>query len=84
MRHLAIAVLLLAGCQSVPDPPKTVYVTVEKIVPVPAELTRDCAIYQIKQQTYGEAVAAANKRLASLEECNARMKQIRKLGEPSP
>lgn len=85
MRCLALilAVLALTACGNVrPDPPvvpKIVHVTVEKIVPVPARLTAPCEVYQIKAQTYGEAVAAANKRKASLDACNLRMAEIRAL-----
>lgn len=87
MRTLALtlAVLALTACGPVrPDPPvvpKIVRVTVEKIVPVPASLTAPCEVYQVKAQTYGQAVEAANKRKASLEACNVRMAEIRALGQ---
>lgn len=81
---LILASLLLVGCGPTrPDPPvvpKVVYVAVEKIVPVPEKLTEPCDVYQVKAQTYGEAVAAANKRKASLEACNKQLAEIRALG----
>lgn len=76
-----ILALLLAGCQTCPESPapEKVYITVEKLVGVPDELTRPCDVYQVKASTYGEAIKAANHRKAALEECNARLKQIRGL-----
>ena len=75
--------MALAGCASrQPVLPKTVYVTVEKLVPVPAELTAPCDEVEKRGNTYGEAVRLANARLASLKACNAEKAEIRKLGEP--
>ncbi len=76
--------LTLAACQSddglqVPDPPSIVRVPVEKIVAVPAELTADCGNEEPREQSYGEALRLANARAAYLEECTARMRQIRNL-----
>ncbi|MGQ4661330.1 Rz1-like lysis system protein LysC [Lysobacter sp. F6437] len=78
---LILALLALTACQTCPEPPlpEKVYITVEKLVEVPEELTRPCDVYQVKASTYGEAIIAANKRKASLEACNARLKQIRGL-----
>lgn len=85
MRTVAlILVFALTGCKTAPHvvkAPEIVKVQVREIVPVPDELTKLCAIYEVKESTYGEAVTAANKRKASLEECNARMKKIRELGK---
>lgn len=86
MRRPALIVLVillaLAGCQSCPVvPPKVVHVTVEKIVPVPAELTADCDPVPKRDNSLGEAVRLANSRGASLAECNGRMARIRALGE---
>ena len=77
---MILVAALLAGCQTCPEiVPEKVYITVEKIVAVPAELTAPCDVYQVKASTYGEAILAANKRKAALEACNDRMKQIRSL-----
>lgn len=73
-------VLVLVGCQA--TLPKVVRVPVVQIVPVPAELSAGCEIYQATQQTVGEAVRAANLRFASLQECNARLEKIRALNAP--
>lgn len=83
MRGASLILLLaLAGCQTCPDVmPEKVYITVEKIVPVPAELAKDCEGYTVKANTYGEAIKAANARKAALEECTARMRRIRGLGQ---
>ena len=75
-----ILLALLAGCQTCPDVvPEKVYITVEKMVPVPAELAKDCDLPAKRGNTYGEAIRLANARKAALEECNARMRQIRGL-----
>lgn len=85
MRCLALiaAALALAACQTTKPPvvPQIVRIPVETIVPVPAKLSAPCEVYQVKAQTYGEAIEAANKRLASLVECNKRMAEIRALGK---
>lgn len=81
-----IAVLLVAavtGCQSrAPKPPQVVEKIIEKIVPVPAKLSAPCDLVARRDNTVGEAVRLANARLASLEECNKRMTEIRALGQP--
>jgi hypothetical protein len=61
--------------------PKEAIVVVEKIVPVPTALTKPCDEVKKQDDTFGEAVRLANARKASLAECNARMAEIRKLGE---
>ncbi len=82
MRCAAIAlVLALAGCKTTPEAPEIVYVTVEKIVPVPAELTRPCDLVEKQGNSYGEAIRLANARLESLKLCNADKAEIRGLGE---
>lgn len=83
MRILAVAaVLALAGCQTTPDlpqPPKVVEVVVEKIIPVPSQLTEPCNRPQNQGNTVAEAVRLANEREAALAECSARMARIRSL-----
>lgn len=80
MRGLAMtACLALTACAT--QPPKVVTVVVEKIVPVPVELTKPCPVYRAKRQTVGEAITGHNINAARLEECDARMKQIRELGQ---
>lgn len=85
MRHLALtiaAAVALTGCGPVkPNIPETVYVTVEKIVPVPESLTRPCDEVARRDSTVGEAVRLANARLASLQQCNADKAEIRGLTE---
>lgn len=78
---LAIAASLLAGCQSLPPPVEKVTVTVEKIVPVPEDLSRDCDVPVKKANTYGELKRLRGADLAALEECNGRMAKIRSLGQ---
>lgn len=78
-----IACLVLAGCATrapVPKLPEVVRVPVVKIVPVPAELAAPCQVVDKRDNSVGEAVRLANARRAALEECDARMAEIRKLG----
>lgn len=76
-----LLVLLLGGCQSTgPKSPDVVYVTVEKIVPVPAALTEPCLIGEPVDQTYQSAKDLALERREYLVECDGRMTRIRNLG----
>lgn len=82
MRHPALiflVVISLTGCASRPVVPKVVRVQVPTYVALPANLTKDCDVYQVRGQTVGEAVVAANKRKAALDACNERLKAIRGL-----
>lgn len=88
-RTAGVIALVLAGCGPTrPDPPpqvRTVTVTVERTVKVPAPLTRDCDEVPKQGNDYAEAKRLANARKASLDECTGRMREIRKLGEaPTP
>lgn len=79
-----IACLALAGCASapaLPKLPKIVRMPVVKIVPVPTELSAPCQVVAKRGNSVGEAVRLANARQAALEECDARMAEIRKLGQ---
>lgn len=83
MRCAAIALaLVLAGCETTPDAPEVVYVTVEKIVPVPEGLTAPCDLVEKQGNSYGEAIRLANARLESLKRCNADKADIRGLVKP--
>ncbi|WP_167285217.1 Rz1-like lysis system protein LysC [Marilutibacter alkalisoli] len=76
--------LVLAACRGTcPDikPPEIVEVVVERYVPLPADLTRPCGDTAKRNNTVSEAVRLANARKADRDECNARMTQIRELGE---
>lgn len=78
-----IAFLLMVGCATrapLPKLPEIVRVPVVKIVPVPAELSAPCQAIAKRDNSIGEAVRLANGRQAALEECDARMTEIRKLG----
>lgn len=81
-RHavLGLAVLVLAGCQSAPvqpQLPKTVYVEVDKFVPLDASLLQDCPIEKPQSRMVSEAVRVANARKLSLERCNEDKAAIR-------
>ena len=74
--------LALAGCHSIPQPiqpPKVVEVVVEKLVPVPEELTKDCGNTAKQNNSVAEAVRLANTRDELLKECTSRMRRIRSL-----
>ena len=79
---LALAILLIAGCGTLPPPVETVPVTVEKIVPVPEDLTNPCDSVPKHGDSYGEMKRVVNARAESLKECNGRMDKIRALGKP--
>ena len=80
----AVALLLLAGCQSAPERivvPEVVHVTVPKYITPPAELTRPCPVAELQGRTVADVVEAANARKVALEQCNEQLRQIRNLGE---
>lgn len=81
MRHASVmlAIVALTGCATRPVVPQVVKVPVVQVVAVPEELTRDCDQVPKKRDSYGEAVRLANARLESIQECTARMRQIRAL-----
>ena len=87
MKTSLLLILLLSGCQTIPDMPKApeiVRVEVLKYVPVPAELTGDCKNSAVQEQTYSEAKRLALVRGEYLDECTQRMRKIRSLKEPTP
>lgn len=92
-RHVVlIAVLvMLAGCQTAPvqpQLPKTVYVEVDKFVPIDASLLQPCPIEQPQSRLVSEAVRVANARKLALQKCNADKAAIRAAqpaaGQPPP
>lgn len=82
MRAVALIPFLLllcafGSCQQRPaPPPKIVEVVVEKIVDVPAALTKRVPVYEVKANTVAEAVKAANLRKEGQMQCNAKLEQI--------
>jgi hypothetical protein len=83
MRSLALILALgLSACASRPAvilPPKVVQVPVIQLAPVPAPLTEPCDTVPKRANTVSEAARLANARLASIQECNKRLRQIREL-----
>lgn len=82
IRHalLIAALLVLAGCQSAPvqpQLPKTVYIEVDKFVPLDASLLQDCPIEQPQSRQVSEAVRVANARKLALQRCNEDKAAIR-------
>lgn len=77
---LIAALLVLAGCQTAPvqpQLPKTVYVEVDKFVPLDPTLLDDCPIAEPTNRSVHEAVAVANARKLALQKCNADKRAIR-------
>jgi len=80
---LALTLLALAGCAHEPERPKlpeVVHVTVEKLVPVDARLTKPCPAKRAESRTVEAVVAAYNANLVTLQDCDSRMGEIRSLG----
>ena len=87
MRAAALTLLVLAGCQTMPDlppPPKVVEVVVQKTVNWPKELRTLCDTHPKQDQTVGEAVRLANSRLASVVLCNCKILRGTQLTEKLP
>jgi len=78
-----IALALLAGCAHEPEKPRmpeVVHVTVERLVPIDPRLTRPCPAKRADSRTVEAVVAAYNANIATLEDCDGRMSEIRALG----
>lgn len=76
--------LVLAGCaheRERPKLPEVVHITVEKLVPVDARLTKPCPAKRATSRTVEAVVAAYNANLIVLQDCDNRMGEIRSLGE---
>lgn len=90
MRRHSVAVILAAAlplcgfgsCSSSPKPvmPKAVYVTIEKSVAPPPELTELCRIARARDRTVEQVVSAYNANILSLQQCNKQLSEIRQLG----
>lgn len=85
---LALTLLLpLCGfgtCSKKPEQPKlpeVVRVTVEKLVPVDARLTKPCPATRAESRTIEAVVVAYNANLVTLQDCDSRMSEIRQLGK---
>lgn len=79
----ALIALALAGCTSTPERvvvPEIVHVPVREYVPVPERLTAPCPISRAESRTVEALVSAYNANITNLEGCNAKMREIRKLG----
>lgn len=63
-----------------PAIPEVVHVTVEKLVPVDARLSKPCPAKRADSRTVEAVVAAYNANIATLEDCDGRMSEIRALG----
>jgi len=77
-----IALALLSGCAHEPEKPKlpeVVHVPVEKLVPVDGRLTKPCPAKRATSRTVEAVVAAYNANIATLEDCDTRMSEIRAL-----
>jgi hypothetical protein len=80
---LAIPLCGFGSCSQKPERPtmpKMVTVTVEKLVPVDERLTKPCPTKRAVSRTVEAVVAAYNQNIATLEDCDTRMSEIRALG----
>ncbi|HEL5026743.1 TPA: hypothetical protein UOA81_001936 [Stenotrophomonas maltophilia] len=93
MRFHSLALILLlplcgfGTCSKKPEQPtlpEKVYVPVEKLVPVDSRLTKPCPARRAESRTVEAVVDAYNANLVTLQDCDARMGEIRKLGTPTP
>jgi len=89
VRFHPLALILLVplcgfgSCSRKPEQPKlpeVVHVTVEKLVPVDARLTRPCPATRAESRTIEAVVVAYNANLLTLQDCDNRMGEIRSLG----
>jgi len=92
VRFHPLALILLVplcgfgSCSRRPEQPKlpeVVHVTVEKLVPVDARLTRPCTATRAESRTIEAVVVAYNANLLTLQDCDNRMGEIRSLGPES-
>lgn len=90
MRFHPLALILLlplcgfGTCSKKPEQPKlpeVVRLTVEKLVPVDARLTKPCPTKRAESRTVEAVVEAYNANLETLQDCDSRMGEIRRLGE---
>lgn len=90
MRFHPLALILLlplcgfGTCSKKPEQPQlpeVVRLTVEKLVPVDARLTKPCPTKRAESRTVEAVVAAYNANLETLQDCDNRMGEIRSLGE---
>lgn len=82
--HAALtAALLLAGCGHAVKPvvPKEVKVPVVQYVPIPEALTKPCPPVHADGRTVEAVVSAYNANIPVQSDCDARMEQIRQLGQ---
>lgn len=89
MRFHPLALILLlplcgfGTCSKKPEQPKlpeVVRLTVEKLVPVDARLTKPCPTKRAESRTVEAVVEAYNANLETLQDCDNRMGEIRALG----
>ncbi|EKT4088270.1 hypothetical protein QEG26_002232 [Stenotrophomonas maltophilia] len=69
-------------CSKKPEQPKlpeVVRVTVEKLVPIDARLTKPCPTTRAESRTIEAVVVAYNANLVTLQDCDSRMSEIRQL-----
>lgn len=80
-RLLIVAALALTACQTTPKvvTPEKVYITVDRYVEIPEELTRPCPIDNPVEMAVKEAVRVATARKYSLLACNEDKAAIRKI-----
>ena len=82
-RLLILAIVMLAGCSTVPPVvvPQVVHDVVKVYVPVPPQLTIACPVAEPSDRTIGTLVGVAYARKQALAQCNDQLSKIRDLGK---
>ena len=82
-RLLILAIVMLAGCSTVPPVvvPQVVHDVVKVYVPVPPQLTIACPVAEPADRTIGTLVGVAYARKQALQQCNDQLSKIRGLGK---
>ena len=82
-RLLILAIVMLAGCSTVPPVvvPQVVHDVVKVYVPVPPQLTIACPVAEPADRTIGTLVGVAYARKQALAQCNDQLSKIRDLGK---
>ena len=75
--YLLVILLTLTSCATVQPAPKVIEVPLNVYVPIPAELTADCAVPVLQERTWAGLADLVVQLRGSLTECSTRMQAIR-------
>lgn len=80
-KSLIVAVILLAGCQTLPQPPKVVTKVVTEYRAIPAWATAEVANPEPASQKLKDVIESNNRRGELIDAINCRLRLLAKLGE---